>query len=335
MLRIILVTVLLASSAIATTFDSCTDGGAAPTAVAVAGCAEQPCDFAPGTKVVVDVDFTVGKRRCVGIGCSRGTKVVVDVDFTVDEDVSALAAHVFATVQGLTIEYTLDNPNACELLKDSTCPLDDGEAATYHLEVEIPDITLKSEVLLKFYLEDQSSERVTCFQLDGQVRAGIHFLFSNLLRRTTRTVNMLRIIIVTVLLASSAIAIIFDSCTDGGAAPIDVTVTGCTEPPCNFVSGTIAEINVTFTADEDMSALTAHVFVTTLGMTFEYKPNNPDACKQMKNSTCPLKVGDSVTLEAVMNVPQVTFETTFTIKVYLVDQNGKRVICFRLNGKIN
>nr|CAD7264900.1 unnamed protein product [Timema shepardi] len=145
MLRIILVTVLLASSAIATTFDSCTDGGAAPTSVAVTGCAEQPCDFAPGTKIVVDIGFTA------------------------DKDVTALAAHVFATVQGLTIEYTLDNSNACELLKDSTCPLDDGEAATYHLEVEIPDITLKSEVLLKFYLEDQSSERVTCFQLDGQV----------------------------------------------------------------------------------------------------------------------------------------------------------------------
>nr|CAD7458363.1 unnamed protein product [Timema tahoe] len=145
MLRIILVTFLLASSAIATTFDSCTDGGAAPTDVTLVGCAEQPCDFAPGAKVVVDIGFTV------------------------DKDVTALAAHVFATVQGLTIEYTLDNPNACELLQDSTCPLDDGEAATYHLEVEIPQVELKSEVLLKFYLEDQSSERVTCFQLDGQV----------------------------------------------------------------------------------------------------------------------------------------------------------------------
>ncbi|CAG2063824.1 unnamed protein product [Timema podura] len=146
---------------------------------------------------------------------------------------------------------------------------------------------------------------------------------------------MLRIILVTVLLASSAIATNFTLCTDGGAPPITVTVTGCAEPPCNFASGANISITVTFTVVKAVTILLPHALATVLGLTIEYNLNQPDACKQLIGSNCPLGQGMSATYQMSMQIPKVMFKVIFVLKFFLVDQSGERVTCFQLNGVVS
>ncbi|XP_063223253.1 NPC intracellular cholesterol transporter 2 [Bacillus rossius redtenbacheri] len=143
MLRLF-VTVLLVSAAVATDFTKC-DSGTPPKALAVSGCAKQPCDFKPGARLDVNVTFGV------------------------DHKVTKLTPDVKALVLGITTDYPLPQKDGCRALVGASCPLEDGESVTYSLQMNIPPIQIKSDVKLTFTIADDSSKIVTCFKLTGQV----------------------------------------------------------------------------------------------------------------------------------------------------------------------
>jgi hypothetical protein len=57
--------------------------------------------------------------------------------FVTAKSIRNLEAAVRATVFGLTVTYPLPEPDACKLLIDSACPLEEGDLATYELKLPI------------------------------------------------------------------------------------------------------------------------------------------------------------------------------------------------------
>jgi Niemann-Pick C2 protein len=57
-----------------------------------------------------------------------------------EKNVKNLNVKVKATVLGLTVDYPLPEPNACNSLIDSACPLEAGDLATYELKLPITAI---------------------------------------------------------------------------------------------------------------------------------------------------------------------------------------------------
>ncbi|KAK7789643.1 hypothetical protein R5R35_007709 [Gryllus longicercus] len=130
--------------ATATPFKSCKNG-LAPVYVDIPGCDSLPCKFI------------------------RGRDIAADVDFLIDHTVSTLNTKVMATSLGVTIEYPLPDPNACNGLTNSECPLKDGEEVIYHLEMPILSIYPKVRVDLEFSFLDQNKQVVACFEVSGTV----------------------------------------------------------------------------------------------------------------------------------------------------------------------
>jgi hypothetical protein len=56
------------------------------------------------------------------------------------KNVQRLEAKVRATAFGLTIDYPLPQPDACQTLIDSACPLEAGDIATYELKFHLTPI---------------------------------------------------------------------------------------------------------------------------------------------------------------------------------------------------
>jgi Niemann-Pick C2 protein len=59
------------------------------------------------------------------------------LSFLTAKSIKNLKAKVRATALGVTVEYPLPEPNACNSLVDSACPIEAGDFVTYNLEFPI------------------------------------------------------------------------------------------------------------------------------------------------------------------------------------------------------
>jgi len=101
-------------------------------------------------------------------------------------------------------------------------------------------------------------------------------------------------ILILAFLASSAMATTFSNCQNG-PPPLALRLDGCDAQPCNVVPGTDVRAEVDFLSPTFVERLTAKVRATALNVTIDYPLPEPDACKTLINSACPLESGDTAT----------------------------------------
>jgi Niemann-Pick C2 protein len=53
--------------------------------------------------------------------------------------IRGIEAKVRATVLGITVDYPLPEPDACQSLVDSACPFEAGDLGTYKLDLPISE----------------------------------------------------------------------------------------------------------------------------------------------------------------------------------------------------
>ncbi|XP_069689076.1 NPC intracellular cholesterol transporter 2-like [Periplaneta americana] len=145
MLRLLVLTVL-AAAALATDFDQCDSGAPVPVALRVVNCEKQPCDF------------------------PRGEDISAQADFLADHNVANMKAQSIVEILGGVVEYPLPQPDGCQSLVNSACPLEEGDGATYQLTLpvlsEYPKVPLTTEISL---IDTDSGSVVMCFRISGQV----------------------------------------------------------------------------------------------------------------------------------------------------------------------
>uniref|UniRef100_A0A6M2E2J9 Putative niemann-pick type c2 n=1 Tax=Xenopsylla cheopis TaxID=163159 RepID=A0A6M2E2J9_XENCH len=130
-MRALIVLALLAPFAVqATTFSKCENGAALPETVDVTGCDKLPCPL------------------------ERGTTSLTDVKFTVPADSATLTPQVIAKVAGLNVPYPMppELSNACDFLKEGSCPLKKGDKVVYNLKVPVlesyPPVSITFNLLI-------------------------------------------------------------------------------------------------------------------------------------------------------------------------------------------
>ncbi|XP_021915174.1 epididymal secretory protein E1-like [Zootermopsis nevadensis] len=138
--------VTLAATALATTFQKCSDKEPPPENLRVSDCTEEPCNFV------------------------RGKELIAEVDFVPDHNITELKPNVQAIALGLPVEYPVPQRNACKSILEKTCPLPQNVQATYVLKIPILSIYPPVRLTVKFALIDSGTNQVvTCFKISGQV----------------------------------------------------------------------------------------------------------------------------------------------------------------------
>ncbi|KDR21778.1 epididymal secretory protein E1-like [Zootermopsis nevadensis] len=143
----------------------------------------------------------------------------------------------------------------------------------------------------------------------------------------------LRLLIVA-LLAASAIATTHNEC-ENKPAPDDVRVENCSEQPCSILQGSDVIAEVDIVAQKNIKNLEARVRATVFGLTVNYPLPEPDACKSLVDSSCPLEKGDVATYKLVMPISEAIPQVSVNVELSLVDTDSEEVVsCFNIDLKV-
>lgn len=101
----------------------------------------------------------------------KGNDAEIEVEFSALTAVKDLRPKVVAKIAGISVPYELpgEQKDGCKHLKDTKCPLEEGEDATYVLTMPVmksyPSISLEIELQL---LSETSGQQF-CFKVDCRV----------------------------------------------------------------------------------------------------------------------------------------------------------------------
>ncbi|XP_026470188.1 NPC intracellular cholesterol transporter 2 homolog a-like [Ctenocephalides felis] len=147
MRALIVLAIIVPFAVQATTIAKCDNGAPLPTSVDVEGCDKLPCPLV------------------------RGSTSLTDVKFTVPADSATLKPEVKAKVAGVTVPYPLapELSDACQFLKEGSCPLKKDDKVTYNLKVPVLQSYPAINLDLMVSLVDDSAKPVLCFKIPCKV----------------------------------------------------------------------------------------------------------------------------------------------------------------------
>ncbi|KAK4876502.1 hypothetical protein RN001_009008 [Aquatica leii] len=118
-------------------------------------------------------------------------------------------------------------------------------------------------------------------------------------------------------------------CANGENKPTYLDVVNCKEMPCTVVTGTTAVMYMNFTAPELIDTLQAKILANVGGLNVPYPLPQPDACKALSNTHCPLEVNEPAQYKLEMPILSIFPEIGVTLSLYL-EANGvkdNKVVC--------
>ncbi|PNF29458.1 hypothetical protein B7P43_G04564 [Cryptotermes secundus] len=122
---------------------------------------------------------------------------------------------------------------------------------------------------------------------------------------------------------------------DKGPKPIEVRVKGCDELPCIIKRGENIVAEVDFVAEKSVESLNVKVKATVLGITVDYPLPQPDACKSLIDSACPLEAGDIATYTLDLPITPVIPTVPFSVDASLINGDSEEVVsCFGIDGEV-
>lgn len=134
--------------------------------------------------------------------------------------------------------------------------------------------------------------------------------------------------------AMTAFAVPWKDCGSSGASPSAVMVAGCADKGiCQLHKGTNATFGVDFTSKEDASGLKMLVYGHIAGVDVPFPIDNPDGCKD-SNITCPVKKDQAYGYRNNIYVKSAFPSLTLVVKLKLVDQEGKVLVCVEMPVQI-
>ncbi|XP_059610855.1 uncharacterized protein LOC132257833 [Phlebotomus argentipes] len=124
------------------------------------------------------------------------------------------------------------------------------------------------------------------------------------------------------------------SCSGNPTQPIQVSVLGCSQTPCNIVLGQRTGIEIIFKADRDIPnfkpTATAYVFGMPLDHTLPDDVVN-GACKNLSNGECPIPKDTTVAYNFELLVsPSYPPTSNIDVDIALVDDSSKTIVCSRI-----
>ncbi|KAF7990921.1 hypothetical protein HCN44_000726 [Aphidius gifuensis] len=140
----IIMAFFVAASIQFTPYQKCKSGNA-PLALRVGDCKNLPCKF------------------------KRGTDVHGEFDFNAAVDTDNLRIEVVAKALGITTNYPMPEPNACNSLINGKCPATKGDSLTYGLTMPVLKSYPKVKVHIRMQLVDKSNVVHSCFEIDAKV----------------------------------------------------------------------------------------------------------------------------------------------------------------------
>ena len=134
-------------------------------------------------------------------------------------------------------------------------------------------------------------------------------------------------------LESTELGRIYQSCANSSLGVLeDVSIKDCSSAPCILYRGSAAYIAVTFTPNEYIEKVNITIYGLVYGVRFPFLTNE-NACQDEYKIDCPLKEGETVTLDL-----EVEIESYYpTWKLYVVaklESQGEAIICVKVPVKI-
>ncbi|XP_063221688.1 ecdysteroid-regulated 16 kDa protein [Bacillus rossius redtenbacheri] len=132
-------------------------------------------------------------------------------------------------------------------------------------------------------------------------------------------------------------------CPDKGSRQLtseEVNIVGCNKPPCKLKKKTTVELEVKFTADEDVESVRNGVYANIVGIPFPFigvdgKPACPDIFNEDGSpAQCPLKAGSKYLYKGSFKVldiyPRIRVDVVWALK----SAKEKNLFCFRVPVRI-
>ncbi|BES90040.1 Hypothetical protein domain [Nesidiocoris tenuis] len=98
---------------------------------------------------------------------------------------------------------------------------------------------------------------------------------------------------------------------------IDVSLDGCSEQPCNLVSGSTTAFQVKILSNAYVTWMKADIKAIAMGTAVSYPLPNPDVCSSLTDGECPLDKGEVVNYKVLFPIlesfPLVPVVATLTI----------------------
>ncbi|XP_052863621.1 NPC intracellular cholesterol transporter 2-like [Anopheles cruzii] len=147
---------------------------------------------------------------------------------------------------------------------------------------------------------------------------------------------MIRVLLLIALAPALVYGSIHRVCTGARPQPFDVSIDGCTAPPCNLVRGQDVIAYISFTADRAVFNMTTIPTATALGITAPYPLPAEFAatCNWLEGSSCPLSPNEDVTYRLTIPVLSIYPLVSLVIEIDIVDQDSQTVACFLVDAQV-
>lgn len=121
-----------------------------PQEVRVVGCTAEPCTVQIGGLVDMDLDFVAPRA-------TNGMRATLDI---------------FLGTFRVPYDLPVEQQNACNFLKDGSCPLTPGEFVNYHLSTPAAAPFAGITVDLQLQLADDNGQALICFRSSARIVSG-------------------------------------------------------------------------------------------------------------------------------------------------------------------
>ncbi|XP_058120105.1 uncharacterized protein LOC131284892 [Anopheles ziemanni] len=133
-------------------------------------------------------------------------------------------------------------------------------------------------------------------------------------------------------------ALTTNPCTNGAPQPSRVTITGCTEMPCDLIRGSDVSMELDFVAPFSAATLRYTVVATALGITapYELPADRSNVCDWLSGSSCPISQGEDITSTLSMPILPIYPLVSLVIQVGVEDPSNteNRFTCFAINARV-
>uniref|UniRef100_A0A1A9ZHC2 MD-2-related lipid-recognition domain-containing protein n=1 Tax=Glossina pallidipes TaxID=7398 RepID=A0A1A9ZHC2_GLOPL len=139
-------------------------------------------------------------------------------------------------------------------------------------------------------------------------------------------------------LSSCVTATNVKQCQSGGPLPINVSIEGCSEPPCDVIKNETAIMRIHFVGTtNNMRSIAAQVKAKVIGLIVPYPlPQHvADVCSNlMYEAMCPIYKTEDVIYQFNFFVETIFPEIPVTIEISLTDDSRELIACFSCDIKV-
>ncbi|XP_050305992.1 NPC intracellular cholesterol transporter 2 homolog a-like [Anthonomus grandis grandis] len=123
--------------------------------------------------VLPNITYSVNSYVCESTPCIcyLGCATSIDLNFTAPRYLEKMKPQVLATYAGVTLNYGLNQDDACDGFTNTQCPIVKDELVNYKYLLTIPAIFPEVTVTLRFSLIDKEVNKdFVCFEFDIKVQ---------------------------------------------------------------------------------------------------------------------------------------------------------------------